>query len=430
MKFITALLTTLIITVVGLAQSCTAQQPTKNSAKSTSVTSYRTTIDQMSGVPMVQVKINGVGPYSFILDTGSNETIISHELARQLGVQASETQYNSATVSGPIILNSLGNLNISLLDSGYKKITNVLMPSKLSASYGQIKKVFSIADGVLGLNFFCNSTIILDGPTSELIIRPNSHPKSLKIIKSRNCYYSDDGTSFRPTFPVEILGKKVSVFADTGDVINKEMVFNSTPINDVLWQKLATNYGLVTAERFSGKRLKIAGVENVKFGHEKPIANLVILLVDPNEDSSPYAFYKELIGNTELDAIMGWKLLKEGILTIDTNAPSSSSFYFAKTYYQEYNKSGLRKIMFPTPSTLMIQEIATYSPADNAGFRKGDLVVQINGRNVANTEFLWLTDTVYGRNGKTMKITFIRDGKTLTKTIFLNDYLFDSITKK
>jgi len=41
------------------------------------------------GVPLVQISIDGQGPFSFVIDTGTNcEAIISQKLARRLGLSA------------------------------------------------------------------------------------------------------------------------------------------------------------------------------------------------------------------------------------------------------------------------------------------------------------------------------------------------------
>ena len=46
----------------------------------------RVPMKQIAGEEVVQVSINGTGPYNFILDTGSNVTIIRSELIRKLNL--------------------------------------------------------------------------------------------------------------------------------------------------------------------------------------------------------------------------------------------------------------------------------------------------------------------------------------------------------
>ena len=42
----------------------------------------------LGGRPMVQVRINGKGPYSVMLDTGANVTVIDETLVKELGLDS------------------------------------------------------------------------------------------------------------------------------------------------------------------------------------------------------------------------------------------------------------------------------------------------------------------------------------------------------
>jgi predicted aspartyl protease len=41
-------------------------------------------MQDMEGRPVIDVKINGKGPYRFVLDTGATTTVVSGELSREL----------------------------------------------------------------------------------------------------------------------------------------------------------------------------------------------------------------------------------------------------------------------------------------------------------------------------------------------------------
>src|SRR5580700_2795487 len=43
-------------------------------------------MQDMGGRPVVEIKINGKGPYRFILDTGAVTTVVSDELSRELAL--------------------------------------------------------------------------------------------------------------------------------------------------------------------------------------------------------------------------------------------------------------------------------------------------------------------------------------------------------
>ena len=45
-------------------------------------------MQDMGGRPVVDLKINGKGPYRFVLDTGATATVIGEELSRELSLPA------------------------------------------------------------------------------------------------------------------------------------------------------------------------------------------------------------------------------------------------------------------------------------------------------------------------------------------------------
>ena len=50
------------------------------------MTTARVSMNQVGGLEIVQVLVNGTGPYDFILDTGANITVIKRPLLRSLNI--------------------------------------------------------------------------------------------------------------------------------------------------------------------------------------------------------------------------------------------------------------------------------------------------------------------------------------------------------
>lgn len=53
-------------------------------------TAVRVPMCEISGYEVVQVSINGTGPYGFILDTGSSTTLVQRQLLSQLHIPTSD----------------------------------------------------------------------------------------------------------------------------------------------------------------------------------------------------------------------------------------------------------------------------------------------------------------------------------------------------
>src|SRR5215472_13498903 len=58
-------------------------------------------MQDMGGRPVIEVMINGKGPYRFILDTGAVTTIVSEDLSRELSLSAPEGMQVASAGGGP-----------------------------------------------------------------------------------------------------------------------------------------------------------------------------------------------------------------------------------------------------------------------------------------------------------------------------------------
>ncbi len=64
---------------------------------------------------------------------------------------------------------------------------------------------------------------------------------------------------------------------------------------------------------------------------------------------------------------------------------------------------------------LFIQGVTSGSPADKAGLRRGDVIVRLGDQPATNVALGWLLAS--GSIGDTVKVTYVRDGKTLETTM-------------
>ena len=112
------------------------------------------------GVP---VRINGDGPYDFVLDTGAGGTVVSPELAKKLGLDVQNMQGIARGLGGDVQLQMA---KINSLSVGDSEITNsqvvVLDSSKVSPK-GKL-----IENGIIGYDFLRNFETVIDYPSKQI----------------------------------------------------------------------------------------------------------------------------------------------------------------------------------------------------------------------------------------------------------------------
>ena len=104
---------------------------------------------------IVPVKINHAGPFDFMVDTGSQITVVDPSLASQLGLKpqgavglVSVANYAQASVAG-----------VDSLEAGSKIVTN---PAVVIQDLGQIRAAYPRIRGVLGENFLAHFDLLID----------------------------------------------------------------------------------------------------------------------------------------------------------------------------------------------------------------------------------------------------------------------------
>jgi predicted aspartyl protease len=107
----------------------------------------------------VPVMVNGRGPFQFVVDTGSNRTVISDALAAALNLPAGPTvTLHSAVASG-----SASTVRIDSLQVGSRQITNVVAPVLTRGNLG--------AAGMLGIDALHDQKIVMDFRARRMTIQ-------------------------------------------------------------------------------------------------------------------------------------------------------------------------------------------------------------------------------------------------------------------
>jgi hypothetical protein len=128
----------------------------------------RVPMKAVAGEEVVPVSINGSGPFDFILDSGSNTTIMRADLARKLKLSSGAPMAIS-TATGEA--------------RGYRSIARTVAIDGLAAQYieintlDQMRALNGRAEGLLGENFLKNFDVLIDYEQQVLFLDRTSSLK-------------------------------------------------------------------------------------------------------------------------------------------------------------------------------------------------------------------------------------------------------------
>jgi hypothetical protein len=159
------------------------------------------------GRPLVDVRINDQGPYSFVFDTGAGISVISESVGRELslspaaGVQA-RSPGGGAAPPTIVMVNTLG-VGTATLGG----LMAAVMPLE------ELLKGDGAPRGVLSASSFRGCLVVLDYPGKRITIKPGA----LEAADSKTIFeYGEDQAL--PLVPVRIAGHDTYVHLDTGSV--------------------------------------------------------------------------------------------------------------------------------------------------------------------------------------------------------------------
>ncbi len=111
---------------------------------------------------LVDVSVNGRGPFQFAIDTGTSTTAIAPEVAQQLGIEGSPI--GPLTTGGSQVNVTAGNLK-SFQVGGARIDDLVVVVADFFAMLSQA--VGTKLDGIVGYNFLRNFRVVIDYPSEK-----------------------------------------------------------------------------------------------------------------------------------------------------------------------------------------------------------------------------------------------------------------------
>ena len=204
----------------------------------------------------VPVSIAGRGPYSFIVDTGAERTVISRELAERLGLDSGRT----ATVHSMTETSRIDTVVIPALEVGQRTISDIHAPALSRSNLG--------AEGMLGVDSLSSQRVDFDFLRQEMRVSPSQRaperpwPRDTIVVTARSRY------GHLMITDAEFDGESIVVIIDTGAQVtvgNRALqrklrrARRLGPLRPV--ELISVTGGRIGAEYSSAERIQVGGAE-------------------------------------------------------------------------------------------------------------------------------------------------------------------------
>jgi len=114
---------------------------------------------------IVPVKINGEGPFNFILDTGASAVCLSQTLAKKLKLNGGSHQ-EAMSASGTFKIKVITIRSLSI-GKAYRKKMEVAIMNLTNIS----EKLNTAIDGILGYDYLKKYQLVINYPKKELLLK-------------------------------------------------------------------------------------------------------------------------------------------------------------------------------------------------------------------------------------------------------------------
>lgn len=354
---------------------------------------------------VVQVIINNSLPLKFIFDTGAEHTILSKNIfAGILGL----------TYDRPIRLIG-ADLNQELVahvsTNVHLKVGDAVAPSQdiliLSEDYFKIDEYVGLEiHGIIGADLFRNLVLRIDFKRNSIFIQrtssfraPKRKWKEIPVSIDKNKPYILAQATFGDK------KTKVKLLIDTGASLS--LLLHTNTSEDI---QLPENIIQGSVGRGLGGILEgyLGRVNRLEFGGIF-FDNIITNYQDVSE-----AISIESISNR--NGILGQVLIRRFNVIIDY--PKEKLYLLPHRRYNKgfkYDRSGLELIVSGKElRTVTVYNLIKGSPADEAGFQKGDEIISVNGMPTRFIDLKGVSKRLTKKVGKKIKIKIRRGDQILT----------------
>lgn len=187
----------------------------------------------------VNVSVGGKGPYQFLVDTGSERTVISRELAHRLRLEGGR----DAVLHSVVGAQDVRTVVIPHLKVSNNVISVIDAPALAASNIG--------ADGMLGIDSLQSKRVLFDFKANTMSITPASEP--VERLDGQTIVVRASLRQGRLIFTkAKVNGQRVTVIVDTG---SQTTIGNLALQRSLHWGNLWVSPGPATIESVTGEKL-------------------------------------------------------------------------------------------------------------------------------------------------------------------------------
>lgn len=340
----------------------------------------------VSNLPFAQVRLEG-RPYTFLVDTGASDCVVTPSLARQLGLTISREKALVKSAAGDHVL--LPTTTIPSLQIGEAEFRN--FPAFIY-DCKEFRGMLSGMDGVIGFSLFRDSLLTLDYPRQQLVISPWK-----PLSATGQNIVAMETHSGVPRLPLMGGGHTLFIDIDSGSTGGLELNLQKFPMP-------------VTAPPRPGAlSTSISGTYRAGMAR---LSQPVFL--------GPVQLDQPIVEVSRGDSRVGGEVLRNLVITFDQRS-KLARLSFGKMEQLMFFKAD-RRLVSPSrigtgigfDSDWVVRDVVPGSPAAQKGIRAGDRCLTIQGRPAAAWEGTY-ADLL--RESSLVNYTFSRQGRHFEASI-------------
>jgi hypothetical protein len=186
---------------------------------------------------VVEVKLNGKGPFRLIFDTGAPDSLINNKLAKEADVLPKDFK------PGFALFGSRGQHKIKVLEAGELKAENLSVMVVDHPTVAAISNAVGPIDGIIGFTFFARYKMTIDYQKKVMTFVPNDFrpPDTMQAMMKLMLMSKAEREKPRVLAPGALFGFQVE--KETGDVED------GITVKEVLPETPAAKAGLKAGDR-------------------------------------------------------------------------------------------------------------------------------------------------------------------------------------
>lgn len=310
--------------------------------------------------PVLDVFINGQGPYPFAIDSGATGSSISRRLAQELGLVLTEqNSRESFDVNGRVFYDHTELIDLRISD------TEVIRQTRLTVVDLPLNHRTNPV-GIIGATELLGGVLENDSKNRTLnLMLPKNRPMCDLMDKKSHCFKSTDYFQLKSF----TLGNQVGdLIIDTGYSGDKSILLFKSDYSNELWQQ-----ELASISEKKSKLTKSGTVKKFKtksFNLETQ-QNCIAEFIIQNPENEGIVFDKTT-------GILGWYALKDVDFKLNYIDGVNSTIPLNFCPWNKDRTLGVSAVAFShDQQAMLIDKVVTGSAAEKAGLAEGDVVRKI-----------------------------------------------------